>query len=126
MLQPRIRIEDTPDGISVVAFPDGMMLDTATVQAIGDQLYQIVERDAKKKIVLDFTHIRFMSSQALGVLLTLQRRAQKQSARIVISNLRKELFRVFQITNLDKMLQFSDNTSDAIVALGGTPPARDA
>lgn len=122
MVQPRLKVEDTPDGITLVSFPDGMMLDTATIQNLGEQLFHLVDKDGRKKIILDFSHIRFMSSQALGVLLTLFRRAQKQSAQVVITHLRKELMRVFQITNLDKMLQFCDANNDAIVHLGGTPP----
>lgn len=109
-------------GVHVVGFRDNSILDVLTIQKIGRELYELVEKDGKLKVVLDFDNVRFLSSQALGVLLTLKRKADKAGASVVLARLRPELARVFKITNLDKMFKFFD-TQDAALAHFGVQPA---
>ncbi|TWT41023.1 putative anti-sigma factor antagonist [Phycisphaerae bacterium RAS1] len=111
-------------GVHVVGFRDNSILDVLTIQKIGRELYELVEKDGKLKIVLDFENVRFLSSQALGVLLTLKRKADKAGAAVVLARLRPELARVFKITNLDKMFAFFDS-QDAALAHFGVQPARE-
>lgn len=102
------------DGVTVVSFRDASILDALSIQRIGKELYDIVDALGKKKVVLDFADVRFLSSQALGVLLTMRRKADKTGAKVALAAIRPELFRVFQITNLDKLFSFFDKADDAV------------
>lgn len=104
-------------GVCVVGFRDASILDVVTIQAIGRELYDLVESAGKKRIVLDFSDVRFLSSQALGVLLMLQRKSAKAGAKVALAGVRSELVRVFKLTNLDKLFQFFDRPDDAVTAL---------
>jgi anti-sigma B factor antagonist len=101
------------EGVTTVGFRDASILDVLTIQKIGNELYNIVETDGAKKVLLDFGDVRFLSSQALGVLLTLRRKADKAGAKVVLARIRPELARVFKITNLDRLFEFFDTTEKA-------------
>ncbi len=108
--------------VAVVTFRDNSILDVVTIQRIGRELYELVEQQNRKSIVLDFDSVRFLSSQALGVLLTLRRKAEKTGATVVLARLRAELARVFKITNLDKMFDFYDTIEKSLDRFGVKPP----
>ena len=109
------------DGVSVVNIPNGCMLDGEAIQAVGATLFDLVDKDSKKKLLLDFGDIRFMSSQILGVLLTLRRKAERGGATIVLTGIREQLMRVFEITNLDTMFNFFDRREEGLAHFGCTP-----
>ena len=124
MAESSLKIDET-DGVTVVGFKDASILDVLTIQKIGRELYELVEQKGKRSLVLDFCEVRFLSSQALGVLLTLRRKADKAQAKVVLCRIRPDLARVFHITNLDKMFEFFDATADALAHFGVTPSEGD-
>lgn len=114
--------------VALVSFRDASMLDAVTIQKIARELYAIVEDEANTNVVLDFTHVRFLSSQALGVLLTVRRKADRKAtkAKVVLCKIRPELARVFKITNLDKMFEFHDSTEQALAGFGQASASDDS
>ena len=111
-----LKITET-EGVTLVAFRDASILDATNTQRIGRQLYELVESGSHAKVVLDFVAVRFLSSQTLGVLLTLRRKADKAKVRIVVAGIRPELHRIFEITNLDKLFEFFETSDKAVAAL---------
>lgn len=107
------------DGVTVASFRDASILDVTTIQNIGRELYGLVEQGDAKRIVLDFGGVRFLSSQALGVLITLRRKADEKKVDIALAAIRPELARVFQITNLHKLFAFCDTVDEAVEKLKG-------
>ena len=101
-------------GVRVISFRDNAILDTLTVQRVSRQLYEIVEQPRSAPVLIDFENVRFLSSQALGVLLTLRRKADQAGTQVAFAALRPELSRVFQLTKLDSMFQFFDSTAAAL------------
>jgi anti-anti-sigma factor len=114
--QPSLKIEES-QGVTIVSFRDASILDAVTTQRVARELYRIVENPRQRKVVLDFASVRFLSSQTLGALLTLRRKADKAGVNVVLASIRPELVRVFEITNLDKLFGFFDSTADAIANL---------
>lgn len=108
-------------GVTVVSFQDNAILDTLTIQHLGRELYNVVEQPRCPHLLIDFHNIRFLSSQALGVLLTLRRKADKSGVDVAFARLRPELVRVFQVTNLDKMFRFFDTDEEALEHFGVKP-----
>ncbi|MBU0617060.1 MAG: STAS domain-containing protein [Planctomycetes bacterium] len=105
------------EGVTLVGFRDASILDAVTTQGIGRELYGLVESGNHPKVVLDFANVRFLSSQTLGVLLTLRRKADKAKVKVALACIRPELHRVFEITNLDKLFGFFGTTEDAVADL---------
>lgn len=117
-----LRVDDV-GGVTLVTFKDNSILDVAAIQRIGNELYGFVDQPDDRRLILNFQNVRFLSSQALGVLLTLRRKAEKTNAKVVLAELRPELARVFRITNLDKMFKFFDGKQAAFEHFGVTPSA---
>ncbi|MFO0840423.1 MAG: STAS domain-containing protein [Phycisphaerae bacterium] len=123
MSEATLRISDD-QGVTVVEFRESSILDALTIQQIGRDLYELVDSKEKKLVLLDFDDVRFLSSQALGVLLTLRRKADKAGAKVALCSIKPELVRIFQLTNLDKLFQFFDTKENAFIGLGKEAPAK--
>lgn len=120
MAEPSMLTISEQGGVTIVGFKESGILDAVTIQRIGRELYEIVEKQGRRQVVLDFANVRFLSSQALGVLLTFRRKADAMQAKVALAGLRPELRRVFNVTNLDKLFTFHDDTAAALAAFGAT------
>lgn len=108
------------DGVTVVMFQTSTILDIVTIQRIARELYAIVDRPDASKVVLDFSDVQFLSSQALGVLLTLRRKADKAGTKVALASVRPEMAKVFRITNLDKLFAFHPDCAAAVAEMGAS------
>jgi anti-anti-sigma factor len=100
--------------VTVVSFQNISVLDSANIEALGKSLMDLVEHEDIRKLILEFTAVRFMSSQALGVLLQLKKAMDVVKGRVVIAGIRPELHKVFKITNLNKMFVFHEDLDKAL------------
>jgi anti-sigma B factor antagonist len=102
--------------VSIVNFQDASILEAPLVQRIADELYSMADAQARRKIVLDFTNVRFLSSQTLGVMLTLQKKCQAIKGKVVLCGMRPDLLKMFKITGLEKMFEFYSDETKALDA----------
>jgi len=106
--------------VTVVNLHDSSILDTQQVDELGEELNKLVDERACKKIVIDFSKVKFLSSSALGVLIRMQKKAREIKGRVILCGLKKELLQVFKITSLDKLFEFTDNEEQALAVFGVT------
>jgi len=105
--------------VSVVKFIDRKILEEASIQELGAELFGLVELENCKNILLNFTGVEFLSSAALGKLITLDRKVKSHKGRLKMSNIRPEIFEVFQVTKLNKVFDIRNDESEAIAAFTG-------
>ncbi len=105
-------------GVAVANFRTPSIVDPLAVEAINKQLLELVEEQAQKKIVLDFDVVRMMSSQMLGVLISLQKKCREIRGRVILCGVRPEVMKIFQITRLTKMFEFAENEAQGFKKLG--------
>jgi anti-anti-sigma factor len=113
MPESRFMVEDYA-GVLVITFADSSILDTATIEQLGRDLYQYPDVQNKQKMILDFTNVKFLSSHALGILLTLNKKLNAVKGSMLICGLRSELMKVFTITSLDKLFKFYPDDAAAL------------
>lgn len=101
--KPRITVADVGD-IAVVQFVDKKILDEQNIQMIGDDLFRLVDELGRRKVLLNFGNVQYMSSAALGKLIRLHQRLHSIGGKLVLCGISKDLYDVFAITKLDKML----------------------
>jgi anti-sigma B factor antagonist len=117
MATPR-RIKVNESGkVTVVTFNDSKIIDEAEIQEFGQELYDLVEREGRKKIVLNFGNVEFLSSAALGKLIGFDKRVKQHKAELILSNIRPEIYEVFAITKLTKLFVIKDDEADALAAI---------
>ncbi len=117
MAKPITMIEDYA-GVTVVTIQDSAMLDAARIDQLGKELFQLVDEQNKQKIVLDFSNVRFLSSQALGILLTLNKKCKAIKGSLALCGFRDELMKIFTITRVDKLFEFHATDAAALSAFG--------
>jgi anti-sigma B factor antagonist len=100
----RITFEDIGD-VTVVRFIDKKILDEQNIQMIGDDLFKLVDELGRKKLLLDFGTVEFLSSAALGKLIRLNSHLNASGGKMVLCGISKTIMEIFTLTKLDKMLK---------------------
>ena len=118
MSQPRRRrleVEDIGD-ITVVNFVDKKILDEQNIQKIGEDLFSLVDELGRKKILLNFGNVEYLSSAALGKLITLNKKLQAAGGRLILCNIDPQIYEVFEITKLDRFFNIQKEEQSALQA----------
>ena len=111
------RIEVTKvDGVTVVRFVDRRILDATNIEELGAELIGLVEADNRKKLLLNFTDVEFLSSATLNQLIVLEKRVKDAKGSLKLSNLRPEIYEVFVITRLNQLFEIHEEQGDAFGA----------
>jgi anti-anti-sigma factor len=111
----RLEVSEVGD-VTVVRFVDRKILDEASIQELGSELFQLVEQENRGKLLLNFSKVDFLSSAALGKLITLDKKVKSRSGKLKLSNIRPEIYEVFAITKLNKLFDIKDDEADALKA----------
>lgn len=109
----RVEVSEIGD-VTIVRFVDHKILDSANIQELGDELLSLVEDDQRKKLLLNFSRVEFLSSSALNKLIMLDRVVEKHHGKLALCNLRPEIQEVFMITRLNQMFTIYDEEADAL------------
>ena len=111
------RIDVTKSGdVSVVKFRDRKILDEAAIQELGSELFALVEVDNRKTIHLDFEGVEFLSSAALGKLITFDRKVKTSKGRLKMCGIAPGILEVFQVTKLNKVFDIRPDAGEALAA----------
>jgi anti-sigma B factor antagonist len=117
MAESRLLIQDFA-GVCVVTFTDSSILDSATIDQLGKDLYHLTDDLNKQKMIIDFNNVKFLSSQVLGILITLNKKSAAIKGTLVLCSLKPDLMKVFTITSLDKLFKFFPNDVAALKHFG--------
>jgi anti-sigma B factor antagonist len=75
-----------------------------------------VDEGGRRKLLLNFGNVEFMSSAALGKLIALHKKLQGVSGRLILCNIDPGIKEVFEITKLDKFFNIKDEEQAALQA----------
>ena len=102
---------DQGDAI-VVRFTGAKSLDEQTSQEFSEALYSLVDKLNKRKLIVDFSQVEYLSSGLLGVLITLNKKVRAAGALLQLRHLDAKLREVFEITKLNKLLDLQRDAPD--------------
>ena len=109
----RLEVEDIGD-VTVVNFTDKKILDEQNIQIIGEQLFSLVDELGRRKLILNFGNVEYLSSAALGKLITLNKKLQAAGGRLSLCNIDPQIYEVFEITKLNKLFQIQKDEQSAL------------
>lgn len=109
----RIDLEEVGSA-TIVRFVDKRILDETNIQIIGNQLFGLVDEDGRDKIILDFSNVEYLSSAALGKLITLDKKVKAAKGTLRLCGIRPEILEVFTITRLHKVFSIFDDQEKAL------------
>jgi len=111
--QQRLLVEPVNE-VTVVTFKDKKILDEAVIQEIGDALFDLVDKQYKTRLLLNFENVEYLSSAALGKLITLNKRIKEENGELKLCNIIPEIYEVFRITKLNRLFEIFDDMEQAL------------
>jgi len=111
----RLEVEDNGE-VTVVNFIDKKILDEQNIQKIGEDLFSLVDELGRKKVLLNFSNVEYLSSAALGKFITLNKKVQGVGGKLVMCNINEDIFEVFEITKLNKLFNIQKDEQTALQA----------
>jgi len=101
-------------GVEVVAISG--RLDTGTADDALNVMSEAMERSAAG-IIIDIGGMEFVSSAGLRILLMTGKKANALQKKMAIVRSRPQVYKIFKISALDKVLAFFDSEPEALQAL---------
>ena len=98
----------------VIRFQDTDLVDETTIREMGEVMYAVVERSPGIKLVVDFEGVLFLSSSALGKLISLKRKVAKNSGTLKLCNIIPDVLEVFKMTQLDAIFDIYPDLDAAV------------
>jgi len=111
----RLEVEDIGD-VTVVNFVDKKILDEQNIQLIGEQLFRLVDDLGRSKLLLNFSNVEYLSSAALGKLITLNKKVNSSGGKLILCNIAPNIYEVFEITRLNKILNIQKDEQGGLQA----------
>lgn len=105
--------------VTVARIVDKKILDESAIQEMGSEILNLIEHDGRRSLALDFSHVEYLSSAALGKLITLDRKMKGHKGRMTLCSIRPEILEVFQITKLTKVFDIRKDVADAVSSFEG-------
>ena len=116
----RLEIEDIGD-VTVVKFLDKKILHEQNVQLIGEQLFRLVDKDGRRKVLLKLENVEFLSSAAVGKILTLHNKLRMAGGRMAMCDTDPQIMEVWEMTNMNKYRCIFATEIEALEFLAGSP-----
>lgn len=113
-IEPPLLVQDI-EGWTVVEFRTASLMDTMELERISGVLYPLVDEQDKRLLILDFSSVRYLSSQAIGIILTLNRKLSTVGrSKLVLCGVNDTLMQLLKITRLDKVLTIKPTQHEAL------------
>jgi anti-anti-sigma factor len=110
------RIKVTSDGdLREVTFVDRKMLDPLNIHQMSTEMTGLIGEDVKR-LLLRCGDVEFMSSAALNAFILLNKRVMKSGGKLVLCEMRPEIYEVFSLTNLTSFFTICDDRETALAA----------
>ncbi|MGD0389888.1 MAG: STAS domain-containing protein [Tepidisphaeraceae bacterium] len=110
---PPVSVTSQKD-IRVVEFTNNKILDEGNISNIEGTLVSLIDEVAKPKLLLDFANVEHLSSAALGMLIKVNNMIRQKDGQLRLANIKPQIFEVFVITKLNKLLKILPTRSEAL------------
>lgn len=101
--------------MTVVEFRTASLMNPAELERLSTALYRLADDEGRHQLLLDFTPVKYLSSQAIGIIITLNKKAtQQEGGRLVLCGVNESLMKLLKITRLDRILKIVPTRDDAM------------
>jgi anti-sigma B factor antagonist len=106
------------DKASVVEFRTASLMDPLILATIEKDLEKLVDEEDRRVLVLDFSNVQFVSSQAIGIVISLHKKlGALPRSKMLLCGLNQKLMELIKITRLDRVLTVKPSQKEAINAI---------
>ena len=105
-------------GVIVATIGRSSLLDTRDFDRIGRELCDLVAERSRTDLIIDFTNVRQLSSQSIGMLLNVQKLAKEKKGRIAFCGVSDQIAKLFSLTKLNSLFRIHKSDAAALAAFG--------
>jgi anti-sigma B factor antagonist len=114
---PHLRVRSVDD-VAVVGLVDAeIVFEEKVVRVIGEELFDLLDRQNHAKLLLDFSGVRYISSSMLAKLVELDRRVRQIHGRLRLCGLGPTLRDVFAVSHLDQFFEIDQDEASGLAKL---------
>jgi anti-anti-sigma factor len=110
-----LEIKEVGDATVVRFKSDKTTLHEKNVQIVSGQLFGLVEKKSRKELILDFSNVQFISPEALGMLIALNRKIRHTNGRLRLCSLSPDIFAPTGM-DLDALFDIHKDVDEALKA----------
>ena len=101
-VNPTISVEYAEQAV-IVTLTQHRILEENDIQTLADSIMPLVEQNAGKKLIIDFSSVEFFSSSVLGLLIRISKKVYEGDGALRLCCIEPKIMKVFKITRLDKV-----------------------
>jgi anti-sigma B factor antagonist len=99
---------------TVVEFQTASLMNAGELERISAALSDLVDHDHSGRMVLDFTPVLQLSSQAIGMIVNVNRKtAAIKGGKLVLCGVSPQMLQLLKITRLDRLLKIVKDQKEA-------------
>jgi anti-sigma B factor antagonist len=110
---------DTPFAVSsvgdytVVTFQSPSLMNPSELERLSTALHSLIDDHVTGRLLLDFSKVEYLSSQAIGIIVGLHKKASKiTGGKLVLCGVGPQLMQLLKITRLDRLLKVIKNQEE--------------
>jgi anti-anti-sigma factor len=103
--------------VNVVMLSRPDILDGHYIQELGNELTAFVAPLDAPRLVIDLENVRFLSSAALGMLVTIRNAVNERGGRMCLAGVRNDVKQVFELTRMDIIFEFAETRAEAVKSM---------
>jgi anti-anti-sigma factor len=108
------------DKATVIEFRTASLMDPVDLQNVAESLYELVDKQDKRQVMMDFEKVTYLSSQAIGIVLNMNKKlGTLKNSRLVLCGVGPRLMELVRITRLDRVLTIKPTQKEALAAING-------
>lgn len=115
--KPRVVVQ-TIKQVTIVTFEDSSLVDTLHIDQISKEIYDLVDKQDRRKLVLDLDKVVYLSSSALRLFLALREKLSRKDGQLILCGISKDIKKMFKVTSLHKLFKFAKTEDEALEQLG--------
>lgn len=104
---------DIDGDIAVATFQKEQFTEEDNLEQFGDDLFALVDQYQFRKVILQLTPVRFVTSSVLGKFITLHRKLGRKDGQLVLCNIHHDLE---DVLNTSRLLTYFKTANDLSVA----------
>jgi anti-sigma B factor antagonist len=104
----------TIDKWLVIEFRTPSLMDPVQLDQIAQQLYRLVDAEDRRKIIMDFEKVQYLSSQAIGIVMNMNKKIMALKGKLILCGVGGKLMELVKITRLDKVLMIKPTQAEAV------------
>jgi anti-anti-sigma factor len=100
---------------TVVEFKTESLMNPLDLENMSTSLMNLVDVDGHRQVILDFSPVKYLSSQAIGVILALNKKLGQHEGKLVLCGVGPQLLQLLKITRLNLVLKVVPSQKEALV-----------